>query len=132
MTRVAEAAQTEDAPKDDAAAAHMTADIRTIEEAAAKAAAAAERVDGGLSATADRVAAGFGEAADRIETGLAATRSQIMQQASLVNVTLEVIRTQTAGPKFGWRMVLVGLIVLVLGMLLESYGLIFYGWLRAD
>ena len=127
VARVAEAARTEDAPGDDAAA--TVADhTGRIEEAAAKAAAAAERIDGGLDSTADRVAAEIEEAVTRIETGLAATRSQVTQQASLVNVTLEVIRTQTAGLRFGWRAILLFLIVFVLGMLLESHIHLLYRW----
>ena len=53
VARVAEAARTADAPGDEAAATR----IKRIEDAAAKAAAAAERIDGGLESTADRVVA---------------------------------------------------------------------------
>ena len=127
VARVAEAARTEDAPGDDAAA--TVADhTGRIEEAAAKAAAAAERIDQGMETTGDRVAAEIEGAVTRIETGLAATRSQVTQQASLVNVTLEIIRTQTAGLRFGWRAILLFLIVFGLGMLLESCAHIFYRW----
>ena len=131
VARVAEAARTEDAapaaPGDDEAA--TVADhTGRIEEAASKAAAAAERVDQGLATTGDRVAAGIEGAVTRIETGLAATRTQVIQQARLVNVTLEVIRTQTAGPKFGLKAILACLIVFALGMLLESCAHILYRW----
>ena len=51
VARVAEAARTADAPGDEAAATR----IKRIEDAAARAAAAAERIDGGLEGTADRV-----------------------------------------------------------------------------
>ena len=71
VARVAEAARTADAPGDEAAAAR----IERIEDAAAKAAAAAERIDGGLESTADRVVAEVEGAVTRIETGLATTRS---------------------------------------------------------
>ena len=56
VARVAEAARTADAPGDEAAAAR----IERIEDAAAKAAAAAERIAGGLESTADRVGRGRG------------------------------------------------------------------------
>ena len=56
MARVAEAARPAEAPADDAAAA-VADHIRRIEDAAAKAEAAAERIDGVLESTADRVAA---------------------------------------------------------------------------
>ena len=65
VARVAEAARTEAAAKEDAAAAHL----RGIEEAAAKAAAAAERIDGGLDSTAERVAAEIKEAVTTIRRG---------------------------------------------------------------
>ena len=71
VARVAEAARTADAPGDEAAATR----IKRIEDAAARAAAAAERIDGGLESTADRVTAEVGAAATRIETGLATTRT---------------------------------------------------------
>ena len=73
VARVAEAARTAAAPGDNAAAVH----IGRMEEAAAKAAAAAERIDGGLDSTADRVAAeikGMQSAVTRFETGLATMR----------------------------------------------------------
>ena len=131
VTRVADAARTEAAPAaapgEDAAAA-LADHAGRIEKAAAKTAAAAERVDGGLSATADRVAAGIGETADRIETSLAATRDHVTRQAGSVIATLDVIRTQTAGPKFGLKAIFALLIVFVLGMLLESHIHLLYRW----
>ena len=132
VARVAEAARTEDAPGDapgDDAAATVADHTGRIEEAAAKAAAAAERIDQGMATTADRVAAEIGEAVTRIETGLAATRSQVTQHSRLVYETLDDIRTQTAGLRFGWRAILLFLIVLVFGMLIESRIHVLYGWL---
>ena len=123
VARVAEAA-----PKDDAASAVADHAAR-IEEAAAKAAAAAERIDGGLATTEDRVAAGIGEAVTRIEKGLAATRSEVIRQSRHSDPTLEVIRTQTAGLKFGWKAVLAVVTIFVLGMLLESQAHLLYRWL---
>ena len=117
VTRVAEAARTADAPGDEAAAAR----IERIEDAAAKAAAAAERIDGGLESTADRVTAEVEGAVTRIETGLATTRNANRQQSRQADPILEEILTRTAGLRFGWRAVLLFLIVFVLGMLLESY-----------
>ena len=108
VTRVAEAARTEAAPKDDAAAAHL----RGIEEAAAKAAAAAERIAGGQDSTADRVATEIEGAVTRIETGLATTRNANRQQSRQADPILEEILTRTAGLRFGWRAVLLFLIVL--------------------
>ena len=73
VARVAEAARTADMPGDNAAAVH----IGRMEEAAAKAAAAAERIDGGLESTADWFAAevkGMESAVTRFETGLATMR----------------------------------------------------------
>ena len=125
VARVAEAARTDDAPKDDAAAAH----IGRIEEAAAKAAAAAERIDGGLDSTAERVTAEIEGAVTTIETGLRVTRERVRQQFRLAHETLDDILTQTAGLKFGWRAVLLFLIVFVLGMLLESRMHTLYRWL---
>ena len=128
VARVAEAARTGDAPGDDAAA--TVADhTGRIEEAAAKAEAAAERIDRGMESTADRVAAEIEGAVTRIETGLAMTRNQVTQHSRLVHETLDDIRTQTAGPRFGLKTVLVGLIVLVFGMLIESRIHVLYGWL---
>ena len=127
VTRVAEAARTEAAPKDDAAAAHL----RGIEEAAAKAAAAAERIAGGQDSTADRVATEIEGAVTRIETGLATTRNANRQQSRQADPILEEIVTRTAGLRFGWRAVLLFLIVLVLGMLLESRIHTLYRWLWA-
>ena len=111
VTRVAEAARTEAAPKDDAAAAH----IGRMEEAAAKAAAAE----------------GIENAVTRIETGLATTRAHVTRESRRSDPILEDIRTQTAGPRFGLPMVLAGLIVLVAGMLLESRTHLLYRWLWA-
>ena len=127
VTRVAEAARTEAAPKDDAAAAHL----RGIEEAAAKAAAAAERIAGGQDSTADRVATEIEGAVTRIETGLATTRNANRQQSRQADPILEEILTRTAGLRFGWRAVLLFLIVLVLGMLLESRIHTLFRWLWA-
>ncbi len=127
VARVAEAARIGDAPGDDAAAA-VADHAGRIEEAAAKAAAAAERIDQGMETTGDRVAAGIEEAVTRIETGLAATRNQVTQHSRLVHETLDDIRTQTAGPRFGLKTVLVGLFVFVLGMLLESHIHLLYRW----
>ena len=125
VARVAEAARTEAAPKDDAAAAH----IGRIEEAAARAAAAAERIAGGQDSTADRVATEIEGAVTRIETGLATTRNANRQQSRQADPILEEILTRTAGLRFGWRAVLLFLIVFVLGMLLESRIHILYNWL---
>ena len=128
VVRVAEAARSGGAPGDDAAA--TVADhTGRIEEAAAKAAAAAERIDQGMETTADRVMAGIEEAVTRIETGLAATRNHVTQHSRLVHETLDDIRTQTAGPRFGLKTILVWLIVFVLGMLLESRIHTLYRWL---
>ena len=130
VARVAEAARTEAAPGDapgDAAAA-VAEQTSRIEEAAGKAAAAAERVDRGMETTADRVATEIGEAAARIEKGLAATRAEVIQQSGPIRGLLYDILTQTAGPRFGLKTVLVGLIVFVLGMLLESHIHLLYRW----
>ena len=127
VARVAEAAQAKAASGEDDAAA-VAEQTGRIEEAAGKAAAAAERVDRGMAATADRVAAEIGEAVTRIETGLAATRSEVIQQSGPIRGLLYDILTQTAGPRFGWKTVLVGLIVFVLGMLLESHIHLLYRW----
>ena len=124
--REAQAAErTEAAPKDDAAAAH----IGRIEEAAAKATAAAERIDGGLESTADRVVAEIEGAVTTMNEGLAKTRAQVIQQSRQADPILEEILTRTAGLRFGWRAVLLFLIVFVAGMLLESYIHILYNWL---
>ena len=125
VARVAEAARTADAPKDDAAAAH----IKRIEDAAAKAAAAAERIDGGLESTADRVVAEIEGAVTTMNEGLATTRNANRQQSRQADPILEEILTRTAGLRFGWRAVLLFLIVFVAGMLLESYIHLFYRWL---
>ena len=127
VARVAEAARTADVSGDDAAAAHL----RGIEEAAAKAAAAAERIAGGQDSTADRVATEIEGAVTRIETGLATTRNANRQQSRQADPILEEILTRTAGLRFGWRAVLLFLIVLVLGMLLESRIHTLYRWLWA-
>ena len=125
MSRVAEAARTADAPGDEAAATR----IKRIEDAAAKAAAAAERIDGGLESTADRVVAEIEGAVTTMNESLAKTRAQVIQQSRQADPILEVIKTRVAGPRYGWRTVFVCLIVFVLGMLLESYIHLFYRWL---
>ena len=125
VTRVGEAARSEAVPKDDAAAAHM----RRIEEAAAKATAAAERIGAGLDSTADRVATEVGEAVTRIEKGLATTRERVSEQSRLAREALYTIETRVTGPRFGLGMILAGLIVFALGMLLKSRALIIYRWL---
>ena len=127
MTRVADAARTEVAPKDDAAAAR----IRRIEEAAATAAAAAERIDQGMETTGDRVASQNEGAVTRIETGLAKTCDHVAQVSRLAHRALHDIETRVSGRFSKWTIV-AGVIVFILGMLLESYGLVFYRWLRAD
>ena len=116
VARVAEAARTADAPGNDAAA---------------KAAAAAERIDGGLESTVNRVVAEVGVAATRIEAGFRITRDHVDRQSRLVHGALEDIRTHTAGRRFGWRTVFVWLIVFVAGMFLESHRHILYNWLWA-
>ncbi len=128
VARVAEAARPAEAPADDAAAA-VADHIRRIEEAAAKAEAAAERIAGGQDSTADRVAAEIEGAVTRIETGLATTRNANRQQSRQADPILEEILTRTAGLRFGWRAVLLFLIVFVLGMLLESRIHTLYRWL---
>ena len=131
VARVAEAAQTADAPAEDkvvAAALHTG----RIEDAAAKAEAAAERIDGGLERTADRVAAEIEGAVTRIETGLSTTRGHVTQEARRADPILKVIKAHVAGPRFGLPMVLAGLIVLVFGMLIESRALLLYQWLWAS
>ena len=125
VARVAEAARTADAPGDEAAATR----IKRIEDAAARAAAAAERIDGGLEGTADRVVAEIEGAVTTMNEGLAKTRAQVIQQSRQADPILEEILTRTAGLRFGWRAVLLFLIVFVAGMLLESYMHLFYRWL---
>ena len=125
VSRVAEAARTADAPGDEAAATR----IKRIEDAAAKAAAAAERIDGGLESTADRVVAEIEGAVTTMNESLAKTRAQVIQQSRQADPILEVIKTRVAGPRYGWRTVFVCLIVFVAGMLLESYIHLFYRWL---
>ena len=125
VARVAEAARTADAPGDEAAATR----IKRIEDAAARAAAASERIAGGQDSTADRVATEIEGAVTRIETGLATTRNANRQQSRQADPILEEILTRTAGLRFGWRAVLLFLIVFVLGMLLESRIHILYNWL---
>ena len=128
VARVAEAARTGDASGEDAAA--TVADhAGRIEEAAAKAAAAAERIDRGMATTADRVAAEIEEAVTRMDKGVAMTRNHVTQHSRLVHETLDDIRTQTAGPRFGLKTILVWLIVFVLGMLVESRIHTLYRWL---
>ena len=125
VARVAEAARTADAPGDEAAATR----IKRIEDAAARAAAAAERIDGGLEGTADRVTAEVGAAATRIEAGFRITRDHVDRKSRLVHRAVEELRTRVAGRRFGFGTILVGLIVFVLGMLLESRIHILYNWL---
>ena len=125
VARVAEAARTADAPGDEAAATR----IKRIEDAAARAAAAAERIDGGLESTADRVTAEVGAAATRIEAGFRITRDHVDRKSRLVHRAVEELRTRVAGSRYGWRTVLLFLIVFVLGMLLESRIHILYNWL---
>ena len=122
-----EAARTADAPGDDAAAAR----IGRMEDAAAKTAAAAERVDGGLDNTADRIVAGIEGAVTRIEKGLQITREQAREQFRLAHGALHDIETRVAGPRFGLGMVLAGLIIFILGMVLESRVPILYSLLWA-
>ena len=112
-----------------AVAATVVEHTARVEEAAARAAAAAERMDQCMATTADRVTAEIGEAAARIEKGLAAMRSEVIQQSGPIRGLLYDILAQTAGPKFGLKTVLVGLIVFVLGMLLESQVHLLYRWL---
>ena len=129
VARVAEATRTAAkppaAPKDDAAAAH----IGRIEEAAAKATAAAERIGGGLDSTADRVAAEIAEAVTRIEAGLATTRERVSDQSRQAREALYAIETRVTGPRFGWGTIFVWLFVFILGMLLESRAHVIYRWL---
>ena len=128
VARVAEAARTAAkppaAPKDDASAAHMG----RIEEAAAKAAGAAERIAGGLDSTADRVAAEVEGAVTRIEAGLQVTRERVSEQSRQAREALYAIETRVTGPRFGLGMILAGLIVFILGMVLESRAHIIYRW----
>lgn len=132
VARVAEAARPADAspaaPGEDAAAT-VAEQTGRIEEAAAKAAAAAERIDQGMETTADRVAAEIEGAVTRIEKGLAATRSQVIEHSGSIRALLYGVLTQTAGPKFGLKTVLVWLVVLIFGMLIESRILVLYRWL---
>ena len=103
--------------------------IGRIEDAAAKAEAAAERIDKGLASTADRVVAKIEGAVTTMNEGLAKTRAQVIQQSRQADPILEDILTQTAGLKFGWRAILLFLTFFVLGMLLESRIHILYNWL---
>ena len=125
VARVAEAARTADTPGDNAAATR----IKRIEDAAARAAAAAERIDGGLESTADRVVAEIEGAVTTMNESLAKTRAQVIQQSRRADPILEAIKTRVAGPRYGWRTVFVCLIVFVAGMLLESRIHILYNWL---
>ncbi len=122
VTRVAEAERTADTPGDNAAATR----IKRMEDAAAKAEAAAERIAGGLESTADRVVAEIEGAVTTMNEGLATTRNANRQQSRQADPILEEILTRTAGLRFGWRAVLLFLIVFVAGMLLESYIHLFY------
>ena len=128
VARVAEAARPADTPGDDAAAG-VADHIGRMEDAAARAAAATERIDGRLKGTADRVTAEIGAAATRIEAGFRITRDHVTRQSRLVHGAVEELRTHTAGRRFGWRTVFVWLIVFVAGMLLESRIHILYNWL---
>ena len=125
VARVAEAARTADTPGDEAAAAR----IKRMEDAAAKAEAAAERIDGGLEGTADRVTAEVGAAATRIEAGFRITRDHVDRNSRLVHRAVEELRTRVAGRRFGFGTVLAGLIVLVFGMLVESRAHLLQLWL---
>ena len=125
VARVAEAARTADAPGDEAAATR----IKRIEDAAAKAAAAAERIDGGLEGTADRVTAEVGGPPPGSRRDSRRRDHVNRQQSRQADPILEEILTRTAGLRFGWRAVLLFLIVFVLGMLLESRIHILYNWL---
>ena len=125
VARVAEAARTDGASMNDAAADHTG----RIEEAAAKSVAAAERIDKGLDGTGDRVAAEIEEAVTRIKTELSATRDIINQKAREANWTLGIILERVTIPSFGWRTVLACLIAFGLGMLFESRVPLFHHWL---
>ena len=132
VARVAEAVRPADASPaalGEDAAATVAEQTGRIEEAAAKAATAAERIDRSMETTVDRVAAEIGEAAARIEKGLAATRSQVIEHSGSIRALLYGVLTQTAGPKFGLKTVLVWLVVLIFGMLIESRILVLYRWL---
>ena len=95
----------------------------------AKAAAAAERIDGGLAAAEDRVAAEVGAAATRIEKALQIMRHHVDLESRLVHKAVEELRTIVAGRRFGWGTVLVFSIVFVLvGVALERYAHIPYRW----
>ena len=121
VARVAEAA-----PKDDAASA-VADHVGRIEEAAARAAAAAERIDGGLGTTGDRVVAEIRGAATSIEKPLQTTRDHVSLKSRLVHKAVEELRTIVAGPRFGLGAVLVFSIVFVLvGVALERYAHIPY------
>lgn len=128
VARVAEAARTAAkpaaAPKDDAAVSH----IARIEEAAAKSASAAERIDGRLDSTADRVATEVGEAVTRIEQGLAAMRDHVARQTRQSDPVLYDIHARTAVPRFTIGTILKWVVIFVLGMVLESYFHILYRW----
>ena len=85
--------------------------------------------DGGLTTTEDRVAAEIGEAATRIKEELTAVRAHVTQHTRLVHEILGDILKQTAGLKFGWKAIIVGATIFVLGMLLESQAHLLYRWL---
>ena len=104
----------------------MIARLRRIEKAAARAAAAAERIDGRLAAAEDRVAAEIGEGASRIEKALQTTRDHVSLKSGLVHKAVEELRTIVAGPRFGLKTVLACSIFFVAGMLLESRVPVFY------
>ena len=128
VTRVAEAARTADAPGDEAAATR----IKGMEDAAEKAAAAAERIDGSLESTSDRVVAEIEGAVTRIETGLTTTRAPVTRETRRANPTLGGSRTRTAGPRFGRWTGFACLFFFVFGLLVESRAHLFYLWLWAD
>ena len=103
-----------------------------MEDAAAKAAAAAERIDGGLESTADRVVAkikGMKNTDTRMDTGLGTTRAHVTRETRRANPTLGGSRTRVAGPRFGWWTMLACLFFFVFGMALESRIHILYRWL---
>ena len=105
--------------------------IKRMEDAAEKAAAAAERIDGVLASTADRVMAKIEGAVTTMNEGLAKTRPQVIQQSRQSDPTLGGSRTRTAGPRFGRWMGFACLFFFVFGLLVESRAHLFYLWLWA-
>ena len=77
--------------------------IKRIEDAAARAAAAAERIDGGLEGTADRVTAEVGAAATRIEAGFRITRDHVDRNSRLVHRAVEELRTRVGRAEVRFR-----------------------------